>query len=443
MSIDISPKRQAADADQHQLAAFGGPVTVPPELRKLPWPVITDADRAAVLETLDAGALVSNVDGRTAVQDLEELWAARTQVPAVVATSNGTTALALALSALGIGPGDEVIVPDLSFIASGLAAVHQMAVPVFADIDPRTFTLDPAAAEAATTPRTAAILPVHLHGQPADMDAIGAVAARHGLAVVEDAAQAHGAEWQGRPVGGLGDAGAFSLQVTKNLPTCGEGGLIAFRDAGVAERARSIGQFGEVVKAGTPRGYVSHELGWNHKMNVVQAAFTRSQLNRFDAYLQARHANVTAFLDRLDVLPGIQVPRPAHHSTHAWHILRFRFDPAAAGLDVPAAGFRRALHRLLRSEGVPLSRYQLMPMSRQPVFTERRGFGDGYPWRAGHPPPEPRTPVAAAVIDDSLTLQLRHLNPGAGPALQCYADAFDKVWEHLPTVAAMAASADR
>jgi hypothetical protein len=156
-----------------RLAAFGGAPAVPRHLRELRWPVVTDADRKAVLSILDNGQLVSNVDGPTAVSELEERWAGRCGVPRCVATSNGTTALALALAALGVGPGDEVIVPALSFIASGLAPIHQMAVPVFADIDPVSFTLDPLAAAAAVTPRTAAILPVHLHGQPADMDQLG------------------------------------------------------------------------------------------------------------------------------------------------------------------------------------------------------------------------------------------------------------------------------
>src|SRR6266487_3734511 len=184
------------------LAIFGGTPAVPRELRHVDWPIVTDEDRQAVLETL----------------------------------ASGTAALALALFALGVGPGDEVLVPALSFIASGLAPLHQLAVPVFVDIDPVTFNIDPAAAAASITSRTAAILAVHLHGLPADMAAIDQLARAHGLAVIEDAAQAHGATWRGRKVGGLGQAGAFSLQVTKNLPTCGEGGLLTTGSAEVAAK---------------------------------------------------------------------------------------------------------------------------------------------------------------------------------------------------------------
>lgn len=425
-----------------RLAAFGGAAAVPRPLRGAEWPVVTDADRKAVLDVLDAGRLVSNMDGATAVSELEARWARRCGVPHCVATANGTAALALGLAALGIGAGDEVIVPALSFIASGLAPVHQMAVPVFADVDPVSFTLDPARAAALVTPRTAAILPVHLHGQPADMDAIGALAARHGLAVLEDAAQAHGATWRGRPVGSLGIAAAFSLQVTKNLPTCGEGGLLTTMDAGVAERATMARQFGEVMTPGQDRDYVSHALGWNHKMNAVQAAFTLSQLDRFDEYEAARQRNVTAFLERLAHLPGLIVPRVTPGSTHAWHILRFRLDPGAAGLaGVAPSGFRKVLHRLLRAEGVPVSRYQLMPLPAQKVFAERIGFGAGYPWAAGAPPAAAECPVTQAVLDDSLVLQKRHLPPSAAAALDRYADGFEKVWQHLDVVAPMARAA--
>jgi perosamine synthetase len=424
------------------LAAFGGQPAVPRVLRGMPWPVITDDDRHAVLAALDGGPLVSNVDGGSPVSRLESRWSERCGTSWCIGTSNGTTALTAALAGLGVGPGDEVIVPALSFIATGLAPVHQMAVPVFVDVDPVTFTMDPTAVRAAIGPRTAALLPVHLHGHPADMPALMELASARGLAVVEDAAQAHGASHHGRPVGSWGDAGAFSLQVTKNLPTCGEGGLLVGDDPQLQSRIRMVRQFGEVIEPGQDRDYISYVLGWNHKLSAVQAAFTLSQLDRFDAYEQARQRNVTRLLARLGELPGVTVPTVADGSTHAWHILRFRFDPQAAGLSGIAPGaFRAALHRLLRAEGVPVSRYQLMPLPDQQVFTDRIGFGHGYPWAAGEPGPDggDECPVSRQIVDDSLTLQKRHLHPDAGPALDSYADGFEKVWCNLDIVARMAA----
>jgi dTDP-4-amino-4,6-dideoxygalactose transaminase len=429
----------AAPARNDRLAAFGGTAAVPRALRNPAWPVVTEEDRRAVLEVLDGGRLVSNTDGETAVSRLEDRWARRVGVGHCIGASNGTTALAMALAGLDIGPGDEVIVPAFSFIASGLAPVHQMAVPVFADIDPVTFTIDPAAVAALVTPRTAAILPVHLHGQPADMDALNAIAAAHGLAVIEDAAQAHGATYHGKQVGSLGRAAAFSLQVTKNLPTCGEGGLLTTDDEDLAREVRKIRQFGEVIDPGRDRDYVSYRLGWNHKLNAVQAGFTLSQLDRFDDYEAARKSNVERFLSRLAELPGLIVPRVAAGTSHAWHILRFRFDPVAAGIPhIPANEMRGVLHRLLRAEGVPVSRYQLMPLPDQLVFVDRQGFGRGYPWTSAPGTPQSECPVTREVIADSLTLQKRHLNPFAGPTLDSYADGFEKVWQNLDTVAAIA-----
>ena len=421
----------AVGAKTSKLAALGGSSAVPREERRVDWPIVTEDDRRAVLEVLDSGKLVSNAEGETAVRGLEQAWAAKVGVEHCVGVSNGTVALQLPLAALGIGPGDEVIVPALSFIASGLAPLHQLATPVFADVDPVTFTIDPDDVEARITPKTAALLPVHLHGLPADMDRLLELARKYGLAVVEDACQAHDASYGGRKVGSIGEAAAFSLQVTKNLPTCGEGGLVTTNDPALAERLTMMRQFGEVIETGADRDYVSHLLGWNAKLNPIQAAFAASQLARFDDYERRRQENVTAFLDRLADLPGLVVPRPTERATHSWHILRFRLDPQAAGLDgVAPAAFRKVLRRLLRAEGVPLSQYQLLPLPRQKVFqTMKSGAPEG-PW-----------PNAEAVIEDSLTLQKRHLNPGAGGFLQRCADGFAKVWDHLEVVASMARSA--
>ena len=160
-----------------KLAAFGGTAAVPRDRRRVKWPLVEDEDRKAVIDALDGARLVSDTDGENPVSVLEENWARRFGFEHCVAVSNGTAALSLALAALGVGPGDEVIVPALSFIATGLAPVHQMAVPVFADIDPVTFNIDPDDVERRITDRTAAIIPVHLHGAPADMDRITEIAA--------------------------------------------------------------------------------------------------------------------------------------------------------------------------------------------------------------------------------------------------------------------------
>ncbi|MFD4624049.1 DegT/DnrJ/EryC1/StrS family aminotransferase [Streptomyces sp. NPDC058475] len=428
-----------------KLAMLGGTRAVPRTHKIKAWPAVTPEDEEAVRRVMAGGRFTSASAGEEEVSSLEREWALRVGTRHCVAVSNGTAALSLALAALDMEPGAEVIVPALSFIASAVAPLHVMAVPVFADIDPLTYNMSPRAVEAAITPRTRAIVVVHLHGLPADMDEINAIAARHGIAVVEDAAQAHGAQYRGRQVGSIGTINSFSLNVSKNLATCGEGGLINTDDDALHRRALMARQFGELIPATGERSYVAHMLGWNQKPGAIQAAFTRSQLARFDLDDKTRDKNVRALLGRLAPLDGLITPAVPDDRTHAWHILRFRVDPAAFGLPDHLAGpLRGAVMRALRAEGVPVSPYQLMPLPGQKVFRERLGFG-GYPWAL----PGARTPSYAVedfphtlrVIEDSFTLQKAHLHPGAGPLLERYADAFTKVWQHRDTLAGHAEGA--
>ena len=204
-------------------------------------------------------------------------------------------------------------------------------------------------------------------------------------------------------------------------------------------------QFGEAIDERRGRSYTSQVLGWNAKLNPVQAAFTRSQLRRLRDYDRRREENVRRLLARLEQLPGITVPSCPPDRTHAFHILRFRLDPTAAGLEGAAPGaFRQALHRVLRAEGVPVSRYQLTALPEQEAFRARDGYGRGMPWTLTEPAasaPDPASyATATAIVEDSLTLQKRHLNPDAGPILDLYADGFEKAWENLDAVARIAAS---
>jgi len=428
-----------------KLAMFGGQPTVPREQRNVEWPVITQSEQDALLRVLKSGKFTTSAKGEVEIHELEQEWAQFIGSRYAVAVSNGTCALALSLAAVGIQPGDEVIVPALSFVASGLAPLYQLAIPVFVDVDPHTFNIDPQQIEAKITPRTRAIMPVHLHGLPADMDEILALARKYDLFVIEDAAQAQGALYKGRVVGSLGVIGAFSLNVEKNIPTCGEGGLMTMDDPALYQKCKMLRQFGEDVDGQTQRLYVSDILGWNNKMASLQAAFTRCQLQRFPAEQAKRDRNVTAFLDKLAELPGVIVPASAQDRTHVWHIVRLRFDPNAAGLEGISAGrFRRALRRALSTEGVPISQYQLIPLPGQPVFQSQQGFGQGYPWALAGVAPQiydiQDYPNTLAIIEDSLTLRRVHLHPDAGPALATYADAFYKVWENLDQVARMAKS---
>jgi perosamine synthetase len=430
-----------------KLALFGGARAIPARRANrdlVGWPVITDAERKAVLGVLDSGHFTSNSTGHGEVQLLEREWAEYVGTAHAAGIANGTAALEIALAAAGVEPGAEVLVPALTFIATAVAPVHRLVVPRFVDIDPDTFTMDPAAARAAVGPRTRAIIAVHLHGLPCDMAGLRAVADEHGLLLIEDAAQAHAARYRGRRTGSLGDIAAFSLNVVKNLPTCGEGGLLNTDDEQTHRRILRRRQFGEELEGRRERDYISRELAGNAKLSAIQAAFSRCQLARLDEYHAARDRNVRAMLTRLDALPGLRTPRCPPDRTHAWHILRFRFDAEAMGIDGAHPGAVRAvLQRALRAEGVPVQPYQLAPLPMQRALRTRDGFG-GYPWLLADDDRRPEEaedyPHTVAVLDDSITLQRWHLNPNAGPVLRDWAAAFEKVWEHRDAVAAAARS---
>ncbi|MEU2879723.1 MULTISPECIES: DegT/DnrJ/EryC1/StrS family aminotransferase [unclassified Streptomyces] len=429
-----------------QLAMFGSKPVVRPEHRRLEWPVVTQADKDAVLRALDSRKFTVGAKNEQEISGLEREWAEFCDTRYAVAVNSGTVALELALTALGLQPGDEVIVPALSYVATAMAPLYQLAIPVFVDIDPVTFNIDVTQIEAKITSRTRAIVPVHLGGLPADMDEIRALARKYDLLVVEDAVQAQGGKYRGETAGSMGAASVFSLNVEKSVPTCGEGGLIVTDDENVAERCRSLRILGEDLST-EERLYVSATRGSNLKLSSVLAAFTRSQLARFWEYQDRRDKNIPIFLNRLAALPGIVVPPVPEDRTHMWHMLRFRFDPQAAGLDGVTPGrFRQALRRALLAEGVPLTHYQIIPLPGQPVFQEQNAYGNGYPWSLPGTNPQRYDladyPVTCQVIEDSLCLRRMHLNPDAGPALDEYAAAFERVWENLDVIARFARALD-
>jgi dTDP-4-amino-4,6-dideoxygalactose transaminase len=419
-----------------RLAMFGGTRTVDADAGSSPdtvWPIVTDAERDAVLGVLDSGRFTSVQHGE--VQLLEQEWADFVGVRHCAALSSGTAAIELALVATGIESGAEVLMPAFSFIATAAAPLLRGLVPVFVDIDPVTYTIDPVAAAAAITPRTRAILAVHLHGLPCDMDALRALADRHSLVLIEDAAQAHGATYRGRQAGSLGDVAAFSLNASKNLPTSGEGGLLSTDDQAVYERVLLHRQFGEDLNGRGERAYLSRVVAGNAKLGSIQAAFTRCQLSRLAERHEQRDRNVRRFLDRLAALDGIVVPHCPDDRTHAWFQLRLRFDNREAGCPEVAPGaLRSILQRALRAEGVPVRPYQSLPLPAQPAL---RGS------HAGERPYRPEDhPATLALIEDSLTIQRWHLNPAAGPLLGRCADAFEKVWEQRELLLPAARSMD-
>lgn len=269
-------------------------------------PIIGDEERAAVDAVLRSGMVAQGPE----VNAFEAEFAAHfvSGRPAV-AVNSGTAGLHLGLLAAGVGPGDEVIVPSFTFAATGNSVALTGGTPVFADIEPETFSLDPAAVEAAITPRTKGILPVHLYGHPARMRELAEIAKRHGIALYEDAAQAHGASLDGTPVGAFGEFAMFSLYPTKNM-TSGEGGMVVCADETIARNVRLLRNQGMETQ------YQNEVIGFNARMTDIHAAIGRVQLTKVDAWTATRQANA-AFLDTH--LEGVTVPPVAAGAVHVYH----------------------------------------------------------------------------------------------------------------------------
>jgi dTDP-4-amino-4,6-dideoxygalactose transaminase len=303
------------------------------------------AVRAAIDRVVTRGWFVLGPE----LEAFESEFASGTGAAAAVGVGTGTDALAISLRAMGIGPGDEVITAPLSAAYSALAIMMAGAHPVFADIHPERLTLDPDAASAAVTARTAAIMPVHLYGQPADMAALGAVAARHNLAIIEDCCQAHFATCDGRPVGSFGAAAAYSFYPTKNLGALGDGGALTTSDAALAARAKRLRNGGQTDR------YHHAEFGVNSRLDEMQAAILRARLPFMPAWTERRRALARAYRTALATVRGLDVP-PEADAGHVYHLFPVRSPE------------RERVQARLKERGVETLIHYPVPIPRQPAL---------------------------------------------------------------------------
>jgi perosamine synthetase len=311
-------------------------------------PVIGEEERAAVDRVMRSGMIAQGPE--VAAFELE--FARIVDGRECVAVNSGTSALHLGLLAAGIGPGDEVIVPSFTFAATANAVRLAGAEPVFVDIEPDGFCLAVAAVEAAITPRTAAIMPVHLYGHPADMEGLCALAVAHGLLVFEDAAQAHAARLGGRPVGAFGTLAAFSFYPTKNM-TSGEGGMVVTDDPAIARRVRLL------RNQGMEKRYANEVVGFNARLTDVGAAIGRVQLGKLAAWTERRRANARLFDEAFRGLPGVATPPVAEGAVHVYHQYTVRITGSPG---------RDEVQRRLQEEGVGTGVYYPVPVHRLPSF---------------------------------------------------------------------------
>jgi dTDP-4-amino-4,6-dideoxygalactose transaminase len=311
-----------------------------------------EADEAA-LRVLASGQYVLGPE----VEAFEREFAAAHDAAHAVALNTGTSALHLSLLALGIGPGDEVIIPAMTFTATGAAVAYTGAKPVLVDVDPERFTIDPALIEARIGLRTRAIMPVHLYGQAADLDPIIAIAAKHDLRVIEDAAQAHFATYKGRKVGAIGDVSGFSFYPGKNLGACGEGGLAMTNDPVIAGKMRLLRDWG------AERKYDHQMLAYNYRMDAIQGALLRVKLRRLEGWTGARRRIAARYQERLGKL-GVTVAQEFGEGRHVYHILSI-FD-----------GSRDELQAFLGERGIQSGKHYPIPLHLQDAYAAL-GYGKG------------------------------------------------------------------
>jgi perosamine synthetase len=357
-----------------RLAIYGGEPTVPKgAIRK--WPPVDETDRAMVLASLNG----ENHAFGPNCQAFQKEFAAWNGNTHAIFTNSGTAALHMGVAACGVGAGDHVLVTAYSWSSSATCIIHHNAIPVFVDIDFDTINMDVDKIEEAITPRTKAIIVVHLHGLAVNMEKIMAVARKHDLKVIEDACQAHGALFDGQKAGTFGDCAAFSFNQNKCL-CAGEGGMFVSNDQEIAGKAAQVWSFGETRAPMEERDYHAYALGWMYRGNDLTAAFGRAQMKKTDAYWTAVRENGAVLNRDLQGIKGLILPtEPARH-THNWYNYCCRIDFDAIGWTGDKVKMRNAIVKALNAEGVPVSVWQQFILPAMTVFQAKNAYGNGFPW---------------------------------------------------------------
>ena len=365
-----------------QLALLGGK-----KVRVEPWPVhpvLGKEEKTRVHEVLETGLLsgfIANAQesfyGGPQVRELEADVKSYFEVGNAIAVNSATAGLHAALAAVGVGPGDEVIVPPYTMSASATAILMQNAIPVFADIDPEIFGLDPKSIKEKITPRTKAILLVHLFGQAADMDGIMGLANEANIAVIEDCAQAPGATYKGRLVGTFGKMGVFSFNQHKTITT-GEGGIIITNNDELALRSQLVRNHGEVIVEPMGVERIDNMIGWNYRMTEMEAAVGVAQFRKLDMLNDHRIVLAEYLLEKLTKLEGISLPIKRPGNKHVYFVLPLRFDEQILGID------RGLFVKALCSEGIPFGAGYVRPIYLEPSYQLKLGYGTkGCPFSCG------------------------------------------------------------
>jgi dTDP-4-amino-4,6-dideoxygalactose transaminase len=421
-----------AKSSAAKLAINGGPKVVPDGTVKT-WPPIDDIDRKMVLASLESPSHTFGPNAKA----FQEEFAAWNGNKFAITTNSGTAALHMGLVACDVGCGDEVIVTSYSWSSSATCILHHNAIPVFVDLNWDTMLMDEDKIEAAITPKTKAILAVHLHGLPVNMQKVMAVAKRHNLKVVEDACQAHGAKVQGQKVGAIGHCGAFSFNQNKCLCS-GEGGMFVTNDEELLKKAAQLWSFGETRTPLESRDYHAYALGWMYRNNDLTAAFGRAQLTKLDGYMKTLKTNAQALTDALKGTPHLILPSEYPGAEHNWYNYTVRFDMKALGHEHDASAFRDKIVNAMKAEGVQTGVWQKFILPAMTVFQAKNGYGQGCPWSCAHARPVSydlkQFPIAQKHTDQHTGMTMPLRAPNGPEVARITAAGMRKVMENLDQI---------
>jgi dTDP-4-amino-4,6-dideoxygalactose transaminase len=417
-----------------KLAIFGGKPVVDAAVHGR-YPIIGLRERELINKVLDSGELWGPWAEYT--QQFEQLWADRVGVKYCALLNSGTAALHSGLAGCGIGPNDEVIVPANTFFASAAAVLMVGAIPIFVDVQPETGNIDPSQIEKAISEQTRAIMVVHLHGLPADVDSLLEIAKAYKLFLIEDCAQAHGATYCNRQVGSIGDVAAFSLNATKVLAGA-EGGMLTTDSEEIFNRAARLRVFGTEWRDNELIYRDADSFGYNFRSNEFTAALALARAESLDTEQEWRISNAKRFIAGISDLAGVQVPTVPNDRTHIFQMIRLRLDGSALGIAMPADLFRERVLAALNAEGADWWTWETKPLPNFTVFKTLNADGRGYPWTLSD---TRRTmqykaedyPVSLATTRDSI-FTTSHYPPNQPSLIDKYIEAFHKVWSSLDEV---------
>lgn len=420
------------------LALFGGPRALSRPFTR--YNSIGVEEREAVRAVLETGVLSQFIGawhddfyGGPRVREFERAWERHFGVRHAVSVNSATSGLIAAVGALGVAPGDEVIVSPWTMCASATAIVVWNAIPVFADIEAETFCLDPASVEANITPQTKAIVATDIFGHSANMAALRRIADRHRLRIVSDAAQAPGARCGDRFTGSLADAGVFSLNYHKHIHT-GEGGVVVTDDDEIAERVRLIRNHAEAVVGAKGTVDLTNMIGFNFRLGEIECAIGLEQLKKLPGFVASRQGAARRLTDRLRWLPGLRTPIVKDDCTHAYYVYPVVLEPDVVG--VP----RAIVHRALVAEGVSCVSQGYQNVHLLPMYQRRTAYGgSGFPWTAGVAKRDVSygkgiCPTAERLHDETFLTVALCMYTFDDEETDALAGAFEKVWANLPAL---------